>query len=84
MEVAGHVLPTGTVIACPSPLLHRDPRAFPMVIRATTVLVPHRGALMRASERRRSRSRNRSAEHLPDAGAATGGCFDAGCGSRAR
>jgi len=111
MEVAGHVLPAGTVIACPSPLLHRDPIAFPdpdafvpdrfadgtpdgapylpfgggirrcigealaegefravlptvlehwrfrrawpreerMVVRAT-VLVPHRGALLRATE----------------------------------
>jgi cytochrome P450 family 135 len=29
MEVAGHALPAGTVIAFPSPLLHRDPRAFP-------------------------------------------------------
>ncbi|MFZ1995159.1 MAG: cytochrome P450 [Solirubrobacteraceae bacterium] len=29
MEVADHVLPAGTVIACPSLLLHRDPRAFP-------------------------------------------------------
>jgi hypothetical protein len=111
MDIAGHVLPAGTVIACPSALLHRDPIAFPdpdafmaerfadgtpegapyfpfgggerrcigealaeaqfravlpavlerlrwrriwpreerMVIRAT-VLVPHRGAVMRASE----------------------------------
>ncbi|HEX3689334.1 MAG TPA: cytochrome P450 [Solirubrobacteraceae bacterium] len=29
MEVAGHVLPAGTAVACPSPLLHRDPIAFP-------------------------------------------------------
>jgi cytochrome P450 len=29
MEIAGHVLSAGTVIACPSPLLHRDPLAFP-------------------------------------------------------
>jgi cytochrome P450 len=29
IEVEGHVLPAGTVIACPSPLLHRDPIAFP-------------------------------------------------------
>jgi cytochrome P450 family 135 len=29
MDVAGHALPAGTVVACPSPLLHRDPRAFP-------------------------------------------------------
>jgi cytochrome P450 family 135 len=29
MEIAGHVLSAGTVIACPSPLLHRDPIAFP-------------------------------------------------------
>jgi cytochrome P450 len=29
MEVAGYVLPSGTVTACPSPLLHRDPSAFP-------------------------------------------------------
>jgi cytochrome P450 len=29
MEVAGHALPAGTLVACPSPLLHRDPIAFP-------------------------------------------------------
>jgi cytochrome P450 len=29
MEVAGHELPAGTMVACPSPLLHRDPTAFP-------------------------------------------------------
>jgi hypothetical protein len=29
MEVEAYVLPAGTVIACPSPLLHRDPIAFP-------------------------------------------------------
>jgi cytochrome P450 len=29
MEVAGHLLPAETAIACPSPLLHRDPVAFP-------------------------------------------------------
>jgi cytochrome P450 family 135 len=29
MEVAGHLLPAGTAVACPSALLHRDPSAFP-------------------------------------------------------
>jgi cytochrome P450 family 135 len=29
MEVAGHMLPAETLIACPSSLLHRDPTAFP-------------------------------------------------------
>jgi len=29
MLLAGQVLPAGAVIACPSPLLHRDSRAFP-------------------------------------------------------
>jgi cytochrome P450 len=29
MEVEGHRLPADTTIACPSPLLHRDPIAFP-------------------------------------------------------
>jgi cytochrome P450 len=29
MEIAGHILAAGTAIACPSPLLHRDPVAFP-------------------------------------------------------
>jgi cytochrome P450 family 135 len=29
MDVAGHALPAGTAVACSSPLLHRDPRAFP-------------------------------------------------------
>lgn len=29
MPIAGHVLPTGTVVACPSLLLHRHPEAFP-------------------------------------------------------
>jgi cytochrome P450 family 135 len=28
-SVAGHELPAGTVVALPSPLLHRDPQAFP-------------------------------------------------------
>jgi cytochrome P450 family 135 len=28
-EVAGHVLPAGTIVMVPIPLLHRDPRAFP-------------------------------------------------------
>ncbi len=29
MDLAGHALPAGAVIACPSPLLHREPTAFP-------------------------------------------------------
>lgn len=29
MDVAGHRIPAGATIACPSPLLHRDPIAFP-------------------------------------------------------
>jgi cytochrome P450 family 135 len=29
MDVAGHRLPAGSVIACPTPVLHRDPRALP-------------------------------------------------------
>jgi cytochrome P450 len=28
-EIAGHALPAGTTVALPSPLLHRDPVAFP-------------------------------------------------------
>jgi cytochrome P450 family 135 len=29
VQLAGHALPAGAVIACPSPLLHREPSAFP-------------------------------------------------------
>jgi cytochrome P450 len=29
MEIGGYMLAAGTTVACPSPLLHRDPTAFP-------------------------------------------------------